>query len=567
MSLLGMDSNHSKTPPLLSTPSSLSPLAEGDQSPLSPPSTTTATTADGNKTSTTVSLEPPRKKNIVTFPACKPMHTQSVTSPLSSDVRPGEQNYRGFFNLGVIILALSNVQIIVDNLQHYGVVVSLPQISYADMVAILIYMSKVFVTYSLSVLLCYGIEILRYRRLISERFCVTLHVLFGICNIVGPIVWVWISKTHPLLCMFYLFEASILWMKLISYAHVNRDLRSISYMQKKLRSGSKNNSRSNSPMRGPSSSISPMKAFSSSDTLTNRFNKEPIATTNSNSSSLNDSTRRGFSLNNSGRHYDVNAKPFYEDVKDLEPPFLYFPANLTLPNLLYFCVAPTLCYQLNYPRSPRIRRSYVITYVVRIIIIGAFMVVAIQQYIFPTLHNSLGFVKNKDIIGVAQVVLALSVPNSYAWVLMFYLFFHLWLNLLAELCRFGDRSFYKDWWNSRNISVYWKNWNLPVHHWMLRHLYHPLVSAGVKKWMATIIVFGFSALFHEIILSVPFRCLTMYAFVGMLMQAPLITITNYIDKRFDNSFLGNVIFWCLFCVIGQPMGIVMLYYDHWNFSK
>ena len=58
----------------------------------------------------------------------------------------------------------------------------------------------------------------------------------------------------------------------------------------------------------------------------------------------------------------------------------------------------------------------------------------------------------------------------YAWLLMFYLFFHLWLNLLAELTRFGDRLFYKDWWNSRNISGYWKNWNLPVHHWMLRHL-------------------------------------------------------------------------------------------------
>ena len=28
----------------------------------------------------------------------------------------------------------------------------------------------------------------------------------------------------------------------------------------------------------------------------------------------------------------------------------------------------------------------------------------------------------------------------------------------------------QDWWNSRTISVYWKNWNLPVHQWMLRHL-------------------------------------------------------------------------------------------------
>lgn len=33
------------------------------------------------------------------FPASKPIHIESKPSPLSSDVRPGEQNYRGFFNL------------------------------------------------------------------------------------------------------------------------------------------------------------------------------------------------------------------------------------------------------------------------------------------------------------------------------------------------------------------------------------------------------------------------------------------------------------------------------------
>ena len=53
----------------------------------------------------------------------------------------------------------------------------------------------------------------------------------------------------------------------------------------------------------------------------------------------------------------------------------------------------------------------------------------------------------------------------------------------------------------------------------------------------------------------------------MMAQAPLISITKWIDKYFDNAFLGNIIFWCLFCVIGQPMGIVMVYYDLWNHSK
>jgi diacylglycerol O-acyltransferase-1 len=34
----------------------------------------------------------------------------------------------------------------------------------------------------------------------------------------------------------------------------------------------------------------------------------------------------------------------------------------------------------------------------------------------------------------------------FVWLLGFYSLFHLWLNILAELLKFGDREFYKDWW-------------------------------------------------------------------------------------------------------------------------
>ena len=40
--------------------------------------------------------------------------------------------------------------------------------------------------------------------------------------------------------------------------------------------------------------------------------------------------------------------------------------------------------------------------------------------------------------------------------------------------------------------------------------------------------------------------------------------TEGIDKRFDNPFLGNVIFWFVFCVIGQPMGVLMYAFDIWS---
>jgi diacylglycerol O-acyltransferase 1 len=88
-----------------------------------------------------------------------------------------------------------------------------------------------------------------------------------------------------------------------------------------------------------------------------------------------------------------------------------------------------------------------------------------------------------------------------------------------------------------------------------------LIRAGCSKVLATFIVFIFSALMHEIVISFPFQHVYFYAFFGMLAQAPMIFITKYVDRILDNSFFGNAMFWFSFCIIGQPMGVIMYYYD------
>ena len=57
---------------------------------------------------------------VKSFPAFKPMHRESKTSPLSYDRGPGEQNFRGFFNLGVIILFLSHFRMAIENFDKPG---------------------------------------------------------------------------------------------------------------------------------------------------------------------------------------------------------------------------------------------------------------------------------------------------------------------------------------------------------------------------------------------------------------------------------------------------------------
>jgi MBOAT, membrane-bound O-acyltransferase family len=133
----------------------------------------------------------------------------------------------------------------------------------------------------------------------------------------------------------------------------------------------------------------------------------------------------------------------------------------------------------------------------------------IAQIVAPNLDNLL---KDLEASGgrytysiLADYWLKLTITNTYLWLLVFYFYFHLYLNLFAELLRFGDRVFYKDWWNSTEVSAYWRLWNIPVHYWLVRHLYFPCVRHNLSKTTATFLVFFFSAVIHEVLISIPFR--------------------------------------------------------------
>ncbi|GCB84355.1 hypothetical protein scyTo_0024966, partial [Scyliorhinus torazame] len=39
------------------------------------------------------------------------------------------------------------------------------------------------------------------------------------------------------------------------------------------------------------------------------------------------------------------------------------------------------------------------------------------------------------------------------------------------MLRFGDRMFYKDWWNSTSFANYYRTWNVVVHDWLYCYTY------------------------------------------------------------------------------------------------
>lgn len=240
------------------------------------------------------------------------------------------------------------------------------------------------------------------------------------------------------------------------------------------------------------------------------------------------------------------------------PGTVSYPDNLTYGDLYYFLFAPTLCYELNFPRSPRIRKRFLLRRLLEMLFFTQLQVGLIQQWMVPTIQNSMKPFKDMDYSRIIERLLKLAVPNHLIWLIFFYWLFHSCLNAVAELMQFGDREFYRDWWNSESVTYFWQNWNIPVHKWCLRHFYKPMVRRGYSKWVARTGVFLASAFFHEYLVSIPLRMFRLWAFTGMMAQIPL----AWIVSRFFRGNYGNAAVW-LSLIIGQPVAVLMYVHDYY----
>ncbi|XP_019857821.1 PREDICTED: diacylglycerol O-acyltransferase 1-like isoform X1 [Amphimedon queenslandica] len=246
-----------------------------------------------------------------------------------------------------------------------------------------------------------------------------------------------------------------------------------------------------------------------------------------------------------------------------DKPLVQYPDNITVKDFCYFIAAPTLCYELNYPRTPKIRKIFLLRRTLESIFLVNILLALSQQWLVPTVMGSLEPLQSMDLLMMIQRGLLLALPNHLLWLLLFYFYFHSYLNVLAELLRFGDRSFYKDWWNADSIDTFWRHWNVPVHRWAARHVYYPLLSRGYSRVMSQIAVFLLSAFFHEYLVSIPLRMLRPWAFTAMLSQVPLALLTSLEVMRGQP---GNVVVW-VSIILGQPLAIMMYMHDYLIHNK
>ena len=194
-----------------------------------------------------------------------------------------------------------------------------------------------------------------------------------------------------------------------------------------------------------------------------------------------------------------------------------------------------------------------------------FIWLASAQYAAPVLRNSLDKMATLDIASIIERLMKLSTISLVIWLAGFFAVFQSSLNALAEIMCFADREFYTEWWNSPSVGHYWRTWNKPVYHFMRRHIYSPLIGRGWSHVFASTTVYLFSGVLHELLVGVPTHNVLGVAFIGMIVQLPMIAITAPLERMqgVGARMAGNCIFWVSFCLVGQPLA-ALLYFFAWQ---
>ena len=168
----------------------------------------------------------------------------------------------------------------------------------------------------------------------------------------------------------------------------------------------------------------------------------------------------------SDKESEVTRKRLLSESQASKP--TTWPDNLNIYDIYFFWLAPTLCYELNFPRTSRIRTTFLIRRALEVVVGINVGMAVVQQYIIPSVVNSLMSFAMMDVNKASERLLKLALPNHLLWLLFFYIIFHSVMNTSGEILGFADRDFYHDWWNASNLGKFWSLWNLPVH----RYKYH-----------------------------------------------------------------------------------------------
>ncbi|KAG0236654.1 hypothetical protein BGW42_003070 [Actinomortierella wolfii] len=228
-----------------------------------------------------------------------------------------------------------------------------------------------------------------------------------------------------------------------------------------------------------------------------------------------------------------------------------WPANVTVYNFFDYLIVPSLIYELQYPRTEKIRLAYIFEKAVATLGTFTLLYLTTEHYIYPVIFN--------PNISPLRALVLLLIPFMMNYLMIFYIIFECICNAFAELSCFADRNFYEDWWNCISFDEWARKWNKPVHNFLLRHVYASSIeSLHMSKSNAAFITFFLSSCVHELVMMVVTRKVRLYLFFLQMFQLPLIWMGNHKAIR-SKPRLANACFWLgMFC--GPPLlGVAYCY--------
>ncbi|KAF5306330.1 hypothetical protein FQA39_LY09028 [Lamprigera yunnana] len=220
---------------------------------------------------------------------------------------------------------------------------------------------------------------------------------------------------------------------------------------------------------------------------------------------------------------------------------------------LYFSFAPTLIYRHSYPRSSgKVRWSCIAMYLMEFICSVLSISLVFERTFLLDLH--LYGLKPYETKEIFMIMLNNSLYGLTILFLMNYTLLHVWLNAFAEILKFSDRLFYKDWWTSKTYERYYRTWNTVVHDWLYTYIYKDCyeILTPKKKIVGKLLVFLISSIMHDLIVSL---ALGFFLPIFIIFFLILGTLVTYI--KFSKDVIGNVFF---FYTIGLGASMMFTLY-------
>ncbi|KAF2770412.1 acyl-CoA/sterol acyltransferase [Teratosphaeria nubilosa] len=492
------------------------------------------------------------------------LFTRQFTTFDRQNPASAESPFFGFFTLFWICMAWVIGQYSLRNWRDYGSILG------SNQVAKMMFSHDVFVLAITDGLMClatfvtHALQLIVFHRWLNwgKAGWVIQH-LWQSAYLGGVIAWAYFREWPWTHTIFAVLHGLVFLMKQHSYAFYNGYLSGV-YRRKALLEEKLRELRALEPIHSPPTSPSQLsrKASehdSSPTAVKRRPSMGPRTSTNLALEKSDVATIASAIQSNrpiTSEQMDIFAHVIRLEISDLDRELAgksasganAYPKNLRPLNFAEFICLPTLVYELQYPRQDKINWWYVAEKIAATFGVLAIMMVISQAFIYPPVAKTVqmkeaGMPIDERWREFPFIVSDMLFPLLIEQLLTWYLIWECILNLLAELTRFADRGFYGDWWNSVTWDQYARDWNRPVHNFLLRHVYHSSISTfHLSKTTATFVTFLLSAAVHEMCMAIMFKKVRGYLFWSQLMQMPLVVMSRSKVLR-GRVVLGNVIFW------------------------